>query len=352
MTRAADPGLLNRVVSLACGVGLGAVLLASPILANDEAVEIYTVSASIAANGTVEYELAGKLSYLTSVQNVGLVVNLRFKGKVAYNPAGRQAAEWLSMNADNDGVLTRSKAICLSDPWLIGGACSNGQFEGWSFGYDSFPAPITASRMSAGDRDKVRAAFEQAQRRKNEQDAAAKRAEADRVAAEIYKKKEEFLETPVSSAGLKPDPNVQKFAFAGATPTQVLSKHKAPSHNVPVAPLYGAEYIAGATTVKANQIVTVPVSIENLSSMNWPANGNFQLSYHWVQGANVVVLNGERTAMPSAVPPGGAIAISARLKGPPAPGLYTLKWDMVQDAATWFSNKGVPTNNQSVTAAQ
>ena len=342
MRRAAGPGRPKASVSLAGFAALAAALLARPVLA-DETLTLDSVFATLAANGSVEYRVTGHLRFVEGGLTT-LAWGYGFVGTGIYNPATRQAAEELQIGSGSE--KTRTRATCFADPWLIGGSCSNGQILG--FDSDAFPAPISASRLSAEDRNKVKTAFEFARTRKAEEDAAAARAEAARLAAEAAKKKKEHDSMLVTAVGSKGNVNSHVADRAFATPTPAIVKRKKPSHDMAVVPPYGAEYVAGSTPVRSNQIFAVPVSIKNLGSQNWPANGGFQLSYHWTQGANVVVLNGERTLLPTLVAPGGAVAVTARLKGPPAPGVYTLKWDMV-DGTTWFSTKGVPTKDQYVT---
>ena len=96
---------------------------------------------------------------------------------------------------------------------------------------------------------------------------------------------------------------------------------------------------------------TVAVQIKNTGSMTWPATGAnaVHLSYHWVNsGGSTVVYDGVRTNLPSNIGPDGTVVLNATLEPPSQPGDYTLKWDMVQEGVTWFSQKGAPTCDISV----
>ena len=93
---------------------------------------------------------------------------------------------------------------------------------------------------------------------------------------------------------------------------------------------------------------TVQVTVTNVGTMTWiAADPNaFHLSYHWVGPASLY--DGERTVLPYDVAPGESINLKAKLIAPSVPGTYTLQWDMVHENVTWFSNQGVPTEDQIV----
>jgi hypothetical protein len=97
---------------------------------------------------------------------------------------------------------------------------------------------------------------------------------------------------------------------------------------------------------------TVPVTVTNTGTLTWTAGGAnpFHLSYHWLQGANTVVVNGTRTNLPNDVAPGGSVTLSAEVARPPssAAGTYTLQFDMVEESVTWFAWQGSPVANVNV----
>ena len=133
-----------------------------------------------------------------------------------------------------------------------------------------------------------------------------------------------------------------KNLFPAATPNPTPTPR-------PNYPPYGAAYTAGKLpgSLKVNQIVFVPVRVLNASSQTWSKNGDvFHLSYHWYKGGAVVVFDGERTLLVKDVKPGETADLSARVKLPSAPGTYRLKWDMVHEGVSWFSEKGVALGDQ------
>ena len=114
---------------------------------------------------------------------------------------------------------------------------------------------------------------------------------------------------------------------------------------------YGASYVPNSLScLTPNQIKTHPISLTNTGTNAWTIQrpGGYHLSYHWFQGPNQVVWDGERTYLPNQVNPNQSVALQANLKAPAALGTYTLRWDMVHENVTWFSTQGVLTGDQTV----
>ncbi len=92
------------------------------------------------------------------------------------------------------------------------------------------------------------------------------------------------------------------------------------------------------TAMATRMTTTVAVQVTNASGAAWGSNVN--LSYHWLDGAgNVVTWDGARTSV-AGLGAGQATTAFARIVGPVAAGLYTLRFDIVQEGVTWFSSKG------------
>jgi hypothetical protein len=100
--------------------------------------------------------------------------------------------------------------------------------------------------------------------------------------------------------------------------------------------------------LKPGKTYVVQVSLTNVGTTPWTIAGpnSFHLAYHWDGPAPLY--EGERTDLPYDVLPGDKVTVQATLKTPATPGTYTLQWDMVQEGIAWFSNQGVPTENQIV----
>jgi hypothetical protein len=116
-----------------------------------------------------------------------------------------------------------------------------------------------------------------------------------------------------------------------------------------VAPFFGASLGVDQTpaTMNAKATVSVPVKIENMSNFDWGSNVN--LSYHWYDAAGKVVeWNGLRTSLAGTARTHIA-AVNAQIAVPATPGTYRLRYDIVQEGVTWFSDKGMQTPVKQVT---
>ena len=106
---------------------------------------------------------------------------------------------------------------------------------------------------------------------------------------------------------------------------------------------YRASYTSSLpTTLTACQLITVPVTVSNISPLDWQLSQSkpYNLGYHWLDDkAKMVDFEGIRTPLPRAVPAGENITLSAQVKAPQAPGQYQFVWDMVQEDVSWFSLK-------------
>ena len=97
--------------------------------------------------------------------------------------------------------------------------------------------------------------------------------------------------------------------------------------------------------VTAGQSAEAGIKLRNAGSRRWAAD-RVQLGYHWyapdsepVQAAQDI-----RTRLPEDLAPGVILTLNQVLfSAPPLSGDFTLKWDLVEDDATWFSLKGSPT---------
>jgi hypothetical protein len=117
----------------------------------------------------------------------------------------------------------------------------------------------------------------------------------------------------------------------------------------PPAVKYGAKYSpASISSLRKGKTATVQVKVTNTGNFAWVANSAFRLSYHWYRGATPVQIGGEQTSLPQTVTPNQQVTLQAKVKAPSGAGTYLLRWDMVQQGVTWFSQKGVPTKDQTV----
>lgn len=119
---------------------------------------------------------------------------------------------------------------------------------------------------------------------------------------------------------------------------------------------YNATYNSlNIPNMAAGTFVDVPIKVTN-TGRNWwykDSPNAFKLSYHWLNSAGQVVLrDGLRTDLPINVAPnGGYVNMIGKVAVPPNPGSYILKWDMVHEGVTWFSDQGVSGFSQNVTVS-
>jgi hypothetical protein len=109
----------------------------------------------------------------------------------------------------------------------------------------------------------------------------------------------------------------------------------------------------GPLTMKAGKTVGVPITVRNEGTLIWLRGGSnpVHLSYHWERddaSGPRLDFDGRRTLLPAAVSPGETVSLLGGVKAPRTPGHYRLRWDMVCELVTWFSQRGNPTADQTV----
>lgn len=95
------------------------------------------------------------------------------------------------------------------------------------------------------------------------------------------------------------------------------------------------------------QAASIEVRAENHSSHAWPAlgtsDGCFQISLgnRWLHpDGEIAISDDSRIELPHDVQPGSAVSLTLWFMAPRTPGAYLLELDMVQEAVTWFHDKG------------
>jgi hypothetical protein len=110
---------------------------------------------------------------------------------------------------------------------------------------------------------------------------------------------------------------------------------------------FRVEYEVGAvpSRLRAGESFTVAVRLRNTGVLAWRSGGtgSVRLSYHWDPVDRPPTrgdYEGARTPLPGDVPAGGTVDVVAVAWSPPTPGPYRLRWDLVQEHVTWFSEHG------------
>jgi hypothetical protein len=115
---------------------------------------------------------------------------------------------------------------------------------------------------------------------------------------------------------------------------------------------YRATYGVGLIpAIGIGQTVSVPVTINNVGQGIFSATSStpVDLGYHWYdQAGKLVVWDGLRTKMPADLQPGASVLLQAQVQSPPDGGTYQLRFDLAQEGVAWFSAKGTPTGNITV----
>ena len=111
------------------------------------------------------------------------------------------------------------------------------------------------------------------------------------------------------------------------------------------APVYGVSWSGSdaPSAMDVDQTYVVSLDIANTGDFTWPSSGDnpVQIGYHWYTSAgNLLVWDGERSALPSDVAPGGSTTVTASVIAPSSPGAYVLGWDLIHEGVTWFSLAG------------
>ncbi|OIO89718.1 MAG: hypothetical protein AUK03_13995 [Anaerolineae bacterium CG2_30_64_16] len=97
------------------------------------------------------------------------------------------------------------------------------------------------------------------------------------------------------------------------------------------------------TTMLTGIVYDVQMHVQNTGNATWNHGGSnpVRLSYHWYDssGQNVVTWDGLRTDLGQDMGPTDDVSLNAKVLAPLQPGAYVLKWDMVKEGATWFSQQ-------------
>lgn len=120
--------------------------------------------------------------------------------------------------------------------------------------------------------------------------------------------------------------------------------------SVTLPPLSATYTVPASASGAVNSMVTIPITVTNAGSTTWQP-GAFNVSYHmYVASGALFVWDGVRTSLPAAVAPGQSASVNAIVKLPSGAGTYTVRFDIVQEGVTWFSQQGVPTGSVTLQA--
>lgn len=114
---------------------------------------------------------------------------------------------------------------------------------------------------------------------------------------------------------------------------------------------------ADAIGARPGETLTIPIKLTNTGFHTWQVSGDhpFRLSYHLIYeypyARRGVSYEGQRSLLPTDVPPGAMLTVMAVVAAPPAIGDYFIQWDMVQEGVTWFSVQHSPMGRTRLSVA-
>jgi hypothetical protein len=117
---------------------------------------------------------------------------------------------------------------------------------------------------------------------------------------------------------------------------------------------FKAQYGVPPAAFTAGQSTNVPVTITNSGKGTYPVTSSYpvDLGFHWYTAAGQTVLwDGPRTKFTADLGPGQSATLTVPVLAPAQGGAYQLRFDLVQEGVSWFSQKGVATGNLSVNVA-
>ena len=118
------------------------------------------------------------------------------------------------------------------------------------------------------------------------------------------------------------------------------------------------------TKMRAGQVETINMKVKNMSTIEWfqrggEINDRADNKFYIAGGNRWLDKDGKLTpepeghnGIPENVAPGAEIAMTLQITAPKTPGEWTMELDMVQEAVTWFGEKGSPTTKIKVTVVQ
>ena len=97
--------------------------------------------------------------------------------------------------------------------------------------------------------------------------------------------------------------------------------------------------------VAPGEVFAISVTVANEGRQAWWCTGerNVSVSYHWNdEQRDVVVFEGERSALPKDVQPGDRVVVWAKIRAPGRAGRFVLRLTLVQEFVGWFDELGSP----------
>ena len=116
--------------------------------------------------------------------------------------------------------------------------------------------------------------------------------------------------------------------------------------------------------MRAGQVETIKIKVKNMSTVPWIQRGGeindrsdnkfyIAAGNHWLDKDGKPTSETEgHNGIPKDIAPGEEIEMTLQITAPKTSGEWTLELDMVQEAVTWFGEKGSPTTKIKVTVVK
>jgi len=133
--------------------------------------------------------------------------------------------------------------------------------------------------------------------------------------------------------------NATSGPVARVVPAARGGEQALPSVPEPRSSRRSATYAAPAQSAGPSEVITVPVTVRNFSDDAWDAG--VRLAYHVYDASGALIAwDGVRTALPRVLEPGESATVDLTVGTPWLTGDYTVRPDLVREAAGWFSSRG------------
>lgn len=114
--------------------------------------------------------------------------------------------------------------------------------------------------------------------------------------------------------------------------------------NAPLSVFAGSlKFVTPLESLAPSQCIAVEIEARNLGDMPWQASGQrpVRVSYRWIdEDGQVIVYDGERTALPQDVQPGQAVRVWATVSAPPERRPHwVLRMTLIQEWVGWFDER-------------
>ena len=107
--------------------------------------------------------------------------------------------------------------------------------------------------------------------------------------------------------------------------------------------------------LRAGESAVVEVTVTNRSGIDWPAGSWLGVGNHWqAKDPRHSIEDDGRVPLPEGLAAGASLVVQLTVSAPQRPGTYALRVDLVEEAVTWFADRGsqIATTHVTVTRGE